>query len=204
MRTKTGIDNILYSFCRDPHGNVQVSHIGTEALLIRLVEAELDVRRAAGQFDGKFNGVGHFFGYEGRCTLPSNFDATYCYSLGMAAGALASARRTGIMATVSDLHLPATKWRIGGTPLVTMMHMEHRSGKDKPVIKKALVDLDGQPMQAYRWIRDHWSIHDCYRSPGPIQFRGHEWADVGSITLALEINQGEPILLSPMPDVCLQ
>lgn len=186
---------------RDPHGNVQVSHIATEALLVRLVEADLDARHAAGTFYGKFNGIGHFFGYEGRCSLPSNFDATYCYSLGMAAAALAAAGRTGLMATVSDLHLPASQWRVGGTPLVTMMHIEHRSGKDKPVIRKALVDLDGEAMCALKSLRDHWSINDCYRSPGPIQFRGHDWADVGSITLALEVNNGEPILLTAMPDV---
>jgi diphosphate-dependent phosphofructokinase len=178
-----------------------VSHIETEKLLIRLVEAELEARAAAGTFKGKFNGVGHFFGYEGRCALPSNFDATYCYALGQAAAALTAAGRTGIMATVSELHLPASEWRVGGTPLVTMMCMEHRSGKDKPVIRKALVDLNGAPMNALRALRDHWAANDCFRSPGPVQFRGHAWADVGTITLALEVNGGDPIMLTPTPDV---
>jgi pyrophosphate--fructose-6-phosphate 1-phosphotransferase len=186
---------------RDPHGNVQVSHIETEKLLIRMVETELESRAAAGTFTGKFNGLGHFFGYEGRCALPSNFDSAYCFSLGAAAGALSAAGKTGVMAAVSDLHKPAAEWRVGGVPLVSMMHMEHRSGKQKPVIAKALVELDGQPMVAYKALRDHWALHDCFRSPGPIQFKGHEWADVGSITLALEINNGDPIMLKDAPEV---
>jgi pyrophosphate--fructose-6-phosphate 1-phosphotransferase len=186
---------------RDPHGNVQVSHIETEKLLIRMVETELENRAAAGTFTGKFNGVGHFFGYEGRCALPSNFDSAYCFSLGAAAGALSAARKTGVMAAVSDLHLPAAEWRVGGVPLVSMMHMEHRSGKQKPVIAKALVELDGQPMAAYNALREHWALHDCFRSPGPIQFKGHQWADVGSITLALEINNGDPIMLKDAPEL---
>lgn len=185
---------------RDPHGNVQVSHIETEKLLIRMVESELAARRAAGTFNGKFSGVGHFMGYEGRCSLPSNFDAAYTFALGAAAGALSAARKTGVMAAVSDLHKPAANWKVGGVPLVSMMHMEHRSGKDKPVIAKALVDLNGVPMAAYKALRDHWAMHDCYRSPGPIQFKGHQWADIGSITLALEVNGGEPIMLKAAPD----
>lgn len=187
-----------YLFWSDPHGNVQVSHIETEKLLIRMVEIELQARRAAGTFFGKFSGVPHFMGYEGRCSLPTNFDATYTFGLGAAAGALLGAGRTGLMATVSDLHLPASKWKVGGVPIVTMMHMEHRSGKEKPVIAKALVELEGRPMAAYRAVRDTWALEDCFRAPGPIQFKGYQYADVGTITLALEINQGDPILLRAM------
>lgn len=186
---------------RDPHGNVQVSHIETEKLLIRLVESELAKRRAAGTYKGKFNGLPHFFGYEGRCALPSNFDCTYCYSLGQAGAALVAAGATGMMATVSDLAKPAIDWTVGGTPLVSMMNLERRKGKDKPVIKKALVELEGAPFKAYASVRDHWAVYDCFRSPGPIQFKGHEFADAASITLALEINNGEPTFVSPTGDV---
>ena len=187
---------------RDPHGNVQVSHIETEKLLIRLVESELAHRQGSGAVGGvqKFNGVPHFFGYEGRAALPSNFDATYTYALGAAAGALVGAKKTGLMAAVTDLHRPAADWRVGGVPIVSMMHLEHRAGKDKPVIAKALVELGGAPMSAYRALRDHWALHDCYRSPGPIQFNGHKFADIGTITLAMEIHGGEPILLKPVSD----
>ena len=186
---------------RDPHGNVQVSHIETEKLLIRMVEAELESRKHAGTFSGKFSGVGHFFGYEGRCSMPSNFDCAYTFGLGAAAGALSAARKTGVMAAVSDLHKPAAEWKVGGVPIVSMMNMEHRAGKSKPVIAKALVEINGPPMMAYRTLRDHWALHDCYRSPGPIQFKGHQWADVGTITLALEVNGGEPIMLKVGADV---
>lgn len=148
-----------------------------------------------GTFVGKFAGIPHYLGYEGRCSLPTNFDSTYCHALGAAAGALLGAGKTGVMAAITDLHLPATKWRVGGVPLVTMMNMEWRKGKEKAVIKKALVDLDGEPMRAFKEIRKGWMIHDCYRSPGPIQFKGHEWADVATITLSLELNEGRPILL---------
>lgn len=165
-----------------------------------MVETELHHRKAAGTFKGKFAGVPHFFGYEGRCALPSNFDCTYTNALGAAAAALIAAGRTGLMATVNDLNLPAAKWRVGGVPLVSMMHMELRSGKYKPVIKKALVELDGAPMQTYVSLRDEWARTDRYRSPGPMQFRGHQWAEVGTMTLALEINNGEPVLLTPMND----
>ena len=180
---------------RDPHGNVQVAHIECEKLLIRMVENELEKRKQMGTFVGKFAGIPHYLGYEGRCSLPTNFDSTYCHALGAAAGALLGAGKTGVMAAITDLHLPATKWRVGGVPLVTMMNMEWRKGKEKAVIKKALVDLDGEPMRAFKEIRKGWMIHDCYRSPGPIQFKGHEWADVATITLSLELNEGRPILL---------
>jgi pyrophosphate--fructose-6-phosphate 1-phosphotransferase len=187
---------------RDPHGNVQVSHIESEKLLIRMVDAELASRKAGGTYAGKFNGIPHFFGYEGRCALPSNFDCSYCHALGAAAGALLGAGKTGLMATAADLHLPATQWRIGGAPLVSMMNMELRHGKDKPVIKKALVELDGAPLAALRACRDAWALNDCFRSPGPIQFRAHEFADVGTITLALEINGGDAVLLAPASADC--
>ena len=179
---------------------MQVAHIESEKLLIRMVEAELEERAAAGTYSGKFSGIPHYCGYEGRAALPTNFDCTYTLALGAAAGALLGAGRTGLMATVSDLHLPASEWRVGGAPLVGMMQMEHRHGKDKPVVRKALVDLDGAPMRAYRALRSHWAIHDCFRSPGPVQFSGHAWADIGTITLALEINGGDPIMLTEMPD----
>lgn len=108
-------------------------------------------------------------GYEGRCSLPSNFDATYTYSLGHAAAALLAAGKTGLMATISDMNKTADEWGVGGTPLVSMMTIERRSGKDKPVIRKALVELEGPAMRGYRSVRDYWALHDCYRSPGPIQ-----------------------------------
>ncbi|KAL4442020.1 hypothetical protein ABPG77_011281 [Micractinium sp. CCAP 211/92] len=185
---------------RDPHGNVQVSHIQTEKLLIKLVGQELARRTAQGTFRGKFSALSHFFGYEGRCSLPSNFDATYCNALGQAAGALTSAGQTGIMATLSNLSAPASKWAVGGTPLLSMMHMERRSGRDKPVIKKALVEITGPAMTSYTSMRAIWAIQDWCRSPGPIQFQGHT-SDMASITLALEVNEGQPCLVNePLED----
>ncbi|PSC71449.1 pyrophosphate-fructose 6-phosphate 1-phosphotransferase subunit beta 1 [Micractinium conductrix] len=208
---------------RDPHGNVQVAHIETEWLLIKMVAAEMARRKARGQFGGKFAALSHYFGYEGRCSLPSNFDATYCNALGQAAGCLVAAGQTGLMATVSNLHCPVAEWSVGGTPLLSMMHLERRSGRDKPVIKKALVELDGAPMQARRrWRgsssstassadsgraagaaapaaytsrRAEWAAGDCFRSPGPIQFAGR-CADLASATLSLELNGGRTILLT--------
>mmetsp|Transcript_31743 Transcript_31743/g.81309 ORF Transcript_31743/g.81309 Transcript_31743/m.81309 type:complete len:543 (+) Transcript_31743:122-1750(+) len=178
---------------RDPHGNVQVAQIETEQLLIQVVKAELAARKAAGTFSGKFAAIGHYFGYEGRCALPSNFDATYCYNLGYAAGALASKGKTGMMAAVSNLERPARQWTVGGVPLTSMMRVERRKGKDKPVIQKALVKLDGGPFTAYAAKREEWGLHDCYRSPGPIQFQGG-LANEATLTLAAEINRGHPIL----------
>ncbi|KAL6774582.1 hypothetical protein ACKKBG_A25560 [Auxenochlorella protothecoides x Auxenochlorella symbiontica] len=180
---------------RDPHGNVQVSHIETEKLLIRLVEGELAARRASGRYAGKFAAIPHFFGYEGRCSLPTNFDASYCYALGHAAASLVGGRRTGVMATVSDLQLPAARWRVGGTPLVAMMCLERRKGAVKPVIRKALVDLNGPAFRAFAAVRRKWGLTDCFRSPGPIQFSGTQYADVATMTLGLEINDGDPVLL---------
>ncbi|KAI7839314.1 hypothetical protein COHA_007012 [Chlorella ohadii] len=184
---------------RDPHGNVQVSHIQTEKLLIKLVGQELMRRKAAGTYRGKFAALAHFFGYEGRCSLPSNFDATYCNALGQAAGALVASGRTGLMATVGNLAAPANKWTVGGTPLLSMMHLERRSGRDKPVIKKALVDLHGAAFTSYTSMRAIWAIQDWCRSPGPIQFKGPS-ADLATITLALEVNEGQPCLLQHLHD----
>ncbi len=185
---------------RDPHGNVQVAHIECEKLLVAMVEHELKQRKKAGTFSGKFSGISHYMGYEGRCALPSNFDATYTHALGAAAAALLGAGKSGVMAAITDLHLPTTQWKVGGVPIISMMNMELRRGKEKAVIKKALVDLDGEPMKAFEAVRDSWKMNDCYRSPGPIQFKGHEWADAATITLSLELNGGNPILLRDAND----
>ncbi|PSC71535.1 pyrophosphate-fructose 6-phosphate 1-phosphotransferase subunit beta [Micractinium conductrix] len=184
---------------RDPHGNVQVSHIQTEKLLIKLVGMELMRRKAQGTFRGKFSALSHFFGYEGRCSLPSNFDATYCNALGQTAGCLVAAGQTGLMATVSNLDQPANKWSVGGTPLLSMMHLERRSGRDKPVIKKALVEIHGPAMTSYTSMRAIWAIQDWCRSPGPIQFKGHT-SDMANISLALEVNEGHPCLVNEPTD----
>ena len=185
---------------RDPHGNVQVAHIECEKLLIGMVERELKQRKEAGAYSGKFSGISHYLGYEGRCSLPSNFDATYTHALGAAAAALLGAGRTGVMAAITDLHLPATQWKVGGVPIVTMMNMELRKGKEKAVIKKALVDLNGEPMKAFESVRETWKMNDCYRSPGPIQFKGHNSADAATVTLSLELNCGKPIVLRDAND----
>ncbi|KAI7839309.1 hypothetical protein COHA_007007 [Chlorella ohadii] len=185
---------------RDPHGNVQVSHIETEKLLIKLVAAELARRKVAGAYKGKFASLAHFFGYEGRCSLPSNFDATYCNALGQAAGALVATKQTGVMATVAELQLPATQWTVGGTPLLSMMHLERRAGRDKPVIKKALVDLEGPAFKAFDSWRGQWAAQDWCRSPGPIQFDSSSFGDVACISLALERNHGMPIRLKGSGD----
>lgn len=178
---------------RDPHGNVQVARIETEKLMIKLVEAELEHRREQGRYHGKFAGLPHYFGYEGRCGLPTNFDATYCYALGQAAGALISRGATGLMATVARLAGPAQQWAVGGAPLVDMMVMERRKGKLKPVIRKALVEMDSPAFTALQDVRDTWALQDCYRAPGPIQFEGGELADAANLTLALEVNEGKHI-----------
>lgn len=158
---------------RDPHGNVQVSKIDTEKLLILLVKKELELRSAQGTYSGKFLPQSHFFGYEGRCALPSNFDSQYCYSLGLNAAVLIREGVSGYMSCVKNLtdKNPAN-WTAAGCPLPTMMHLERRAGKDKPVIEKALVELDGGMFKAYEAVRDKWAYLDCYSSPGPIQFKG--------------------------------
>jgi diphosphate--fructose-6-phosphate 1-phosphotransferase len=158
---------------RDPHGNVQVSKIDTERLLILLLRDELDQRTQDGSYKGQFLPQAHFFGYEGRCALPSNFDSQYCYALGLNASVLIREGATGYMSYVKNLHdRDYNNWIAGGCPLPTMMNVERRKGKDVPVIKKALVELDGPIFNAYVAVRDKWSVLDCYRSPGPIQFKG--------------------------------
>ncbi len=172
---------------RDPHGNVQVSRIETEKLLIDMVTDTLRKRKADGTFKGGFSAQSHFFGYEGRCAAPSNFDADYCYALGYTAGALVQAGVTGYMACVSNVAAPARKWVAGGVPLTMMMNMERRHGASKPVIRKALVELHGAPFKAFAAARAHWAIQDEYLNPGPIQYFGPpSVCDAVTITLALE------------------
>lgn len=172
---------------RDPHGNVQVSRIETEKLLIDMLTDELRKRKAEGTYKGSFSTQSHFFGYEGRCAAPSNFDADYCYSLGYTAGALVQAGVTGYMASVQNVAAPAKKWVAGGVPLTMMMNMERRHGKSKPVIRKALVDLNGAPFKAFAAARGAWAIEDNYLNPGPIQYFGPaSVCDAVTITLALE------------------
>lgn len=148
---------------RDPHGNVQVSLIETERMLIELVRKEID---------GSFNAVNHFLGYEGRSGFPSNFDAAYCYALGMTAVALIETGHTGYMGVIPNLRAPIEEWTPHGLPLTMLMHVEQRSGKQKPVIQKALVDLKGKPFQKFASLRNAWKIEDHYSNPGPIQFFG--------------------------------
>jgi pyrophosphate--fructose-6-phosphate 1-phosphotransferase len=172
---------------RDPHGNVQVSRIETEKLLIGMVEKELKERAAAGTYRGRFSALGHFFGYEGRCAFPSNFDADYCYSLGFSAFVLIAAGLTGYLACVRNLGAPAEQWIAGGAPLTMMMNMEHRHGSLKPVIRKALVELEGAPFKAFAENRDLWAVETSYRCPGAIQYFGPpEIADITTATLRLE------------------
>ncbi|MDR3174177.1 MAG: diphosphate--fructose-6-phosphate 1-phosphotransferase, partial [Treponema sp.] len=172
---------------RDPHGNVQVSRIETEKLLIGMVEKELEERKAAGTYKGKFSALGHFFGYEGRCAFPSNFDADYCYSLGFSAFVLIASGLTGYISCVRNLSAPAEQWIAGGVPLTMMMNMEHRHGSQKPVIRKALVELEGAPFRAFAENRDTWALKTSYLFPGAIQYFGPpEIADITTVTLALE------------------
>jgi diphosphate--fructose-6-phosphate 1-phosphotransferase len=154
---------------RDPHGNVQVSKIDTERLLILLMRDELDARAAAGTYKGVFYPQAHFFGYEGRCALPSNFDSQYCYALGLNAAVLLKEGASGYMSCVKGIsNRDPTTWVAAGCPLPTMMNIERRKGKDVPVIKKALVELDGDMFKSYASVREKWALYDCYRSPGPI------------------------------------
>lgn len=154
---------------RDPHGNVQVSKISTEKLLLLLVKEELKNRK---EFKGKFSPVEHFFGYEGRSGYPSNFDANYCYSLGHAAVLLLKEKRSGYMAAISKLSLPTEKWEVHGLPITSLMNIEMRHGRPKPVIQKALVDLEGKAFRSFSSARDDWKIEDAYHSSGPTQFFG--------------------------------
>ena len=157
---------------RDPHGNVQVSRIETEKLLIEMVDTKLNEMKAAGSFAGKFNALAHFFGYEGRCAFPSNFDADYCYSLGYSAFILMSHGLTGYISNVAELQKPAGEWVPGGCPLTMMMNMEQRHGSQKPVIRKALVELDGKPFKAFAANRDEWAVETAFTFPGAIQYYG--------------------------------
>lgn len=172
---------------RDPHGNVQVSRIETEKLLSSIVEKKLEGRKANGSYKGKFNALHHFFGYEGRCAFPSNFDADYCYSLGYNAFLLIQNGFTGYLSSIRNLYRPATEWTAGGMPITKMMNIERRGGEDKPVIKKALVDLDGGPFKYFKEHREEWKVGTCYTFPGAIQYYGPESVcDLTTKTLALE------------------
>lgn len=172
---------------RDPHGNVQVSLIETEKLLGEMVKARLAEMKKAGEYKGKFGTQYHFFGYEGRCAAPSNFDADYCYSLGYTASVLIGAGKTGYMASVRNLTAPAEQWIAGGVPVTMMMNMERRHGHLKPVIQKALVELDGAPFKYLAANREKWATETSYLYPGPIQYWGPtEVCDRTTITLQLE------------------
>ena len=172
---------------RDPHGNVQFSRIETEKLLIELVTEHLKQLEIKGQFSGKFNALSHFFGYEGRCAFPSNFDADYCYGLGYSAFLLLAAGLSGYIANLAHLHKEASQWVPGGVPLTMMMNMEQRHGEQKPVIKKALVDLSGAPFKFFAQKRHDWAKENAYVFPGAIQYYGpSEICDQPSKTLALE------------------
>ncbi|KAG0610339.1 hypothetical protein M758_7G057900 [Ceratodon purpureus] len=171
---------------RDPHGNVQVAKIETEKMLISMVEEELSHRRHEDTFPGQFKGQAHFFGYEGRCGMPTNFDATYCYALGFAASALLGFGHTGLIASVSNLTDKPAEWVVGGTALTELMDLERRAGRDKPVIRKAMVELDGGPFREFARVRDAWAVEDSFVSPGPIQFAGPS-ADDTCFTLKLEL-----------------
>ena len=172
---------------RDPHGNVQVSLIETEKLLGEMVGRRLNEMKAEGRYVGKFASMFHFFGYEGRCADPSNFDADYCYALGYNAACLVKAGVTGYMSSVRNLTKPSVQWIAGGIPITMMMNIERRNAEDKPVIQKALVRLDDRPFQEFAKHRDEWAINTCYTYPGPIQYFGPtEVCDQPSMTLKNE------------------
>ena len=175
------------SLDRDPHGNVQVSLIETEKLISEMVDAKLAEWKKAGKYVGAFAPQHHFFGYEGRCAAPSNFDADYCYALGTSAAQLIAAGKTGYMAIVKNTTAPTDEWKAGGVPITMMMNMERRNGEMKPVIRKALVELDGKPFKAFAAVRDKWAKETCYIYPGPIQYWGPtEVCDQTTKTLQLE------------------
>ena len=172
---------------RDPHGNVQVSKIETEKLLIEMISTRLDELKSQGDFIGKFSAQSHFFGYEGRCAFPSNFDADYCYSLGYNAFALINFGLTGYLSSVRNLTAPASEWIAGGVPLTMMMNMEKRHGEMKPVIQKALVRLDGPVFKQLADNREDWALNDRYLFPGAIQYFGpSSVCDITTVTLQLE------------------
>ena len=172
---------------RDPHGNVQVSLIQTESLLSSMVARKLAQWKKEGHYVGKFAPQHHFFGYEGRCAAPSNFDADYCYSLGVTASSLIANGVTGYMASVKNLTAPADQWVAGGIPITMMFNMERRNGEMKPVIRKALVELEGKPFKAFAAVRDQWAKETAYVYPGPIQYFGpSSVCDQTTKTLKLE------------------
>lgn len=172
---------------RDPHGNVQVSLIETEKLLSQMVEEKLNQWKAEGKYNGKFAAQHHFFGYEGRCAAPSNYDADYCYSLGYNASRLIANGKTGYMSIIKNTTAPADQWIAGGVPITMMMNMEKRNGEMKPVIKKALVELDGAPFKYFASKREEWAKKTAYVYPGPIQYFGPtEVCDQPTMTLKLE------------------
>jgi len=172
---------------RDPHGNVQVSLIETEKLLIEMVKTRLAAMKAEGKYVGKFSGLGHFFGYEGRCAAPSNFDADYCYSLGFNAANLIASGKSGYMSLIKNTTKSSDQWIAAGVPITMMMNMEKRHGAMKPVIRKALVELNGAPFKELEKHRAEWAINTCFVYPGPIQYFGpSEVCDLPTKTLALE------------------
>jgi len=172
---------------RDPHGNVQVSRIDTEKLLIAMLEKKLSLMKKEGAYKGKFSSQAHFFGYEGRCAFPSNFDADYCYSLGYNAFALVNFGFTGYLSSIRNLTKPADEWLAGGIPLTMMMNIEKRKGENKPVIKKALVELDGPVFAMLEKNREDWAMNDRYLFPGAVQYFGpSEVCDLTTVTLQLE------------------
>ena len=175
------------SLDRDPHGNVQVSLIETEKLISDMCEAKLNQMKAEGKYNGKFAALHHFFGYEGRCATPSNYDADYCYALGTSAAHLIANGKTGYMAIVKNTTKPTDEWIAGGVPITMMMNLERRNGEMKPVIRKALVDLNGKPFKTLEKKKKKWAIDTCYIFPGPIQYWGpSEVCDRPTKTLALE------------------
>jgi len=172
---------------RDPHGNVQVSRIETEKLLAEMVGNELDKRKKKGTYVGKYSALTHFFGYEGRCAFPSNFDADYCYALGYNAFVLIASGLTGYMSSITKLHSGVDNWQAGGIPITMMFNMEVRNGEKKPVIRKALVDLNGKPFTYFAAHRAEWARQTCFTYPGPVQYWGPvEVCDATTITLNLE------------------
>ncbi len=172
---------------RDPHGNVQVSLIETEKLLSEMVARRLEEMRAEGNYNGKFSPLHHFFGYEGRCAAPSNFDADYCYALGFNAACLINAGVTGYISSLRNLSKPSVQWLAGGIPITMMFNMERRHGEMKPVIQKALVRLEGTPFRRFAAKRDDWAINTSYVFPGPIQYFGPaEVCDQPTMTLHYE------------------
>lgn len=178
---------------RDPHGNVQVSRIETEKLLIEMLKTKLDKMKSQGEYVGKFSEQAHFFGYEGRCAFPSNFDADYCYSLGYNAFALINFGLTGYLSSIKNLTQSADKWTAGGVPITMMMNMEKRHGEFKPVIQKALVELNGPVFKKLEANRENWALNDEYKFPGAIQYFGPSTVcDITTVTLQLE--QGKTLV----------